>query len=356
MIGARIKQARIAARLSLRQLAERTNNYVSAQVIHKYELGKSTPGSDVFIKLAKALGVKVEFFFRPASAKVTLSEPAFRKRSRASEKHLQSIRARAKEWVEKYLELESVFPPDRFGDFRLPKDSERAIHRLDQIEVFAGNLRKQWALGIDPIEKLSEVLEDRGVKVVMVEAEGEVDGLSCWANHHIPVVLVKKNQTSDRLRFSIAHELGHLLLNTSRTIKEEKAASRFAGAFLVPEEAAKAELGERRQSLSFYELISLREKYGMSVQAWIYRARDLGIISTGFFVQLCRDLKKRGLYNEEIGNPLPPEEPKRFERLVMQAAGEGFISPSKGAELLDIPLNEFRKKLEVGVLDVEMRP
>ena len=278
MIGDRIYQARVAAGLSLRQLAERMNNYVSAQVIHKYELGKAQPGSDVLIKLAKALGVKVEFFFRPESASVTLSEPAYRKSSRASAKHQESIRAKAKEWVEKYIAVESLFPAHRFNALKLPKESDRTIRSLDDIEPFARNLRKQWALGIDPIEKLSEVLEDRGVKVAMVDVNERVDGLSCWANETIPVLVVKKNQTSDRLRFSMAHELGHLLLLPSKHLDDEKAADRFAGAFLVPEEAAKAELGEHRSSFSFYELMTLREKYGMSVQAWIYRARDLGII------------------------------------------------------------------------------
>lgn len=355
MIGQRIYQARVAAGFSLRELAERTNNYVSAQVIHKYESGNAEPGSDVLIRLARALGVKVEFFFRPSSSKVELSEPAYRKRSTTSAKQLESIRARAKEWVEKYLEVESLFPQDRFIQFKLPKVPERTIRRLDYIETFTRSLRRQWKLGIDPIEKLTEILEDRGVKVVMVVAEKKIDGLSSWANNQIPVILVKKNQPGDRLRFSIAHELGHLLLKTSKAVNKEKAADRFAGAFLVPAEAAKAELGEHRNSFSFYELISLREKYGMSVQAWIYRARDLEIISEGFFVQLCRVLKSRGQFDQELGKPLPLELPMRFERLVVQAAEEEFVSPAKGAELLDIPLSEFRKKLQVGALSAEMR-
>lgn len=355
MIGQRILQARVAAGLSLRKLSDLTDNYVSAQVIHKYELGKAEPGSDVLIKLAKALGVKVEFFFRSLSASVSLSEPAYRKRSKVPVKLLHSIYGRAKDWVERYLEVESLFPPERFPAFRRPRGAERLIKSLDEIESFARNLRKEWALGIDPIEQLAEVLEDRGVKVAMVDAEGEVDGLSCWANESIPVLVVKKNQPSDRLRFSMAHELGHLLLNVSKLIDPEKAANRFAGAFLVPQEAAKAELGERRHSFSFYELMSLREKYGMSVQAWIHRAQDLGIIDGSFAAYLFRLLKQRGLFKKELGRPLASEQPNRFERLVVQAAEEGLISPSKGADLLNIPLNAFRKKLEVGALDAEMR-
>jgi Zn-dependent peptidase ImmA (M78 family)/DNA-binding XRE family transcriptional regulator len=351
MIGQRIKQARVAAGFSLRQLADKTNNYVSAQAIHKYELENATPGSDVLLKLAKALGVKMEFFFRPSSSSVSLGDPAYRKRSDTSAKELESIRARAKDWVEKYLEVESLFPDKRFKRFKMPKATHKAIRHLDQIEEIATGVRREWSLGVDPIDKLTEVLEDRGVKVALVEAEGEVDGLSCWVNEHIPLILVKKNQNSDRIRFSIAHELGHLLLKMPSSSNPEKAADRFAGAFLVPGIAAKAELGERRQSFSFDELKSLRFKYGMSVQAWIYRAHDLGIISDRLSAQLFQFLKAKGLLKQEIGIRLPDERAGRFERLVLQAVEEDVISPARGAELLNIGLNDFRKKLDAGALN-----
>ena len=137
MIGDRIKQARISAGLSLRGLADISENYVSAQVIHKYELGKSTPGSDVLIELAKALGVKVEYFFRPDSVQVTLGEPAYRKRRAASSKNLQAMRAKAKEWVEKYLEVESLFPDSRFAQIRLPREEDRRIGAMGEVETLA---------------------------------------------------------------------------------------------------------------------------------------------------------------------------------------------------------------------------
>jgi len=75
MLGGRIKQARIAAGLSLRGLADASGNYISAQVIQKYEQGITNPGSDVLIKLSKALGVKVEYFFRPDAVQVSLTCP-----------------------------------------------------------------------------------------------------------------------------------------------------------------------------------------------------------------------------------------------------------------------------------------
>jgi Zn-dependent peptidase ImmA (M78 family)/DNA-binding XRE family transcriptional regulator len=346
MIGARLKQARIAAGLSLRQLAEKTDKYVSAQAIHKYELGKATPGSDVLLRLAKALCVRVEFFFRPASIEVKLGEPAFRKRSSASAKHLQAIRAKQKDWVEKYLEVESLFAANRFKvDF--PNVRARHIRKLEDVELFARALRRVWKLGVDPIDNLTEVLEDRGVKVVMLEGQRDFDGLSCWANDKIAVIVVNKDKPTDRLRMSMAHELGHLLMDLSRNIDPEKAVRRFAGAFLVPEEAVRLELGSHRHKLNLYELQTLRHKYGMSVQAWIYRAGDLGIVSQSYVSSVFRAFHSSGIEKRELGKPLPTEKPMRFERLLIQAVDEELTSPARAAELLDVSLNEFRKRIRV---------
>lgn len=345
MFGDRLKQARLAAGLSLRGLADRMDGYVSAQVIHKYELNKATPGSDVLIKLSESLGVKTEFFFRPESVKVDLSEPAFRKRSNASHREMEAVRAQAKEWVEKYLEVESFFP-NRFKTNPIPGKLMKPLKNMDDIEGLAKEVRKHWHLGLDPIENLTEVLEDQGVKVVMLESDAKIDGLSCWANKIIPVVVVNKNQNSDRLRMSIGHELGHLLLENSKSLNQEKAAYRFAGAFFAPDEAAKRELGENRSKISLFELTNLRKKYGMSVQAWVHRAQDLKIISDSFAAQIFRSFRQSGIHKIELGKPLFAEAPKRFERLVVQAVEERLISDSRGSELLDISINELRKKIK----------
>jgi Zn-dependent peptidase ImmA (M78 family)/transcriptional regulator with XRE-family HTH domain len=347
MLGERIKQARIGKGLSLRGLSEKTGNYVSAQVIHKYELGKAMPGSDVLIHLAKALDVKVEYFFRPESVQVTLSAPAYRKRRAASSKHLQSMRAKAKELVERYLEVESFFPNDRFAGVKIPDPDRRMIKKIEDVESLAVGLRKLWVLGIDPIENLTEVLEDHGVKVVILEGEENFDGLSCWANDKIPVILIKKGLSGDRQRSSLAHELGHLIIHVSPNVDEEKAAFRFSGAFLVPEKVVYQELGRQRNTIDLGELVMLKKKYGMSMQQWIYRAKDLSIISESRAAELFRLFRAKGWHRIEPGFEVPSEKPERFHRLLLQAVSEGLISAVRAAEIAGQPFNEFRKGLQV---------
>ena len=353
MLGERIKQARIAAGLSLRGLADASENYISAQVIQKYEQGITNPGSDVLIKLAKALGVKVEYFFRPDAVKVSLTCPVYRKRASLSKKYLESVHAQVKDKVEKYLEIEALFPEDRFDKISISKLRHRNIHKSSDIEKLADELRKEWSLGNDPVENMTDIVEDRGAMVIPLEASDEFDGLSCWANDSIPVIVVKKGLTGDRQRSDLAHELGHLIMKISSGDKkeEEKAAKRFSGAFLAPADAVYRELGKKRNNLDLSELVLLKKKYGMSMQQWIYRAKDLGIISESKAIEWFKKFKIKQWYKNEPVD-VKEEDPQRFKLLVIQAVTEGIISPIRAAEFLDIPYDKFRKDVIAGLEEI----
>lgn len=81
------------------------------------------------------------------------------------------------------------------------------------------------------------------------------------------------------------------------------------------------------------------------MQAWFYRAKDLGIISESTTNGLFKMFRRKGWHKEEPGDSLPPEEPKRMERLVMRALAEDLISSSRAAELLSLPLEDFWRKV-----------
>lgn len=335
MIGERLKMARRIAGLSQRALAEKAG--VSAMAISKYERDLATPGSEVLIHLTQALGVKIEFFLRPAS--VTLSTPSFRRRASLPRMQEQSILAGIQEWLERYLEVETLL--DDCPRFDLPPNLDRQVSTLNDVEQVALGLRDTWHLGQDAIENMLELLEDHGIKVGQVEAHDDFDAVTVWANDDIPVIVVKSGVPGDRQRFGLAHELGHLVLETVGDVDSEKAAMRFAGAFLVPAQVARFELGRRRQALHEYELHLLKHKYGMSMQAWIYRAKDLGILSEAAATELWREFSRRGWRQEEPGDQIGPEEPARLKRLVLRALVEDVISESRAAELLGMPMDDF---------------
>ena len=347
-IGERIKGARIMAQLSQRDLANAAG--VSAMAISKYERDMDIPSSSVLIRLAKALDIKIEYFFRPTT--ITLSSPTNRGQVLLIREQAASILERVQEWLERYIDVESLL--DIGSYFKLP--SKRCIETPNDIEKAAQDIREEWRLGLDPIEGLVEIFEDRGIKVALVDGYTAFDALTLWANIDIPVIVLQRDMPGDRQRLCLARELGHLILEISEQIDTEKAIHRFARALLAPRPAVEFELGPKRHAISLYELHLLKHKYGLSMQAWIERAKDLEILSEKDAAQLVKLFRQRHWYFEEPGDALPPEEPQRFKRLVMNAFCEGIISQARAAELLGVDLLQFLGEEEErhGGLPIEM--
>lgn len=345
-IGHRIKIARKAKKLSQRALAKAVG--VSAMAISKYERDEDVPGSGVLARLALAVEMPLDFFFRPQSRVITLR--AYRKHASLPIKDEQAILARVQEWLERYLEVESLFP-DIEPDAGLPA---YRVTGLDEVEQAALLLREHWTLGWDPIENLTELLEDRGIRVGLVHGIDRFDACTLQADGE-PVLVTRGDVTGDRQRFNLAHELGHAVLEPSEDLDEEKAAHRFAGAFLAPESAARRELGEERTGLDLNELVILKRKYGLSMQAWVYRARDLEIITPGMAGRLFRRFRSQGWHRREPGRQLPAEQPRRMELLIYRALAEDLVSRSRASELLGKPVEDFLIIEEKGAHDRSVR-
>lgn len=344
--GERLKQARLAAGLSQRALAEHVG--LSAMAISKYENSQMSPGSDVLLRLARALNVKVGYFNRPLQ--VAVEAPAFRKHSRLGKKKEAAIEGQIIEVLERYLAVEEVFDPGQLSHFEMPDACKGKIRQAAAAEDVAEQLRKEWGLGEDPIANLCETLEDQGVKVILLEGiDNGFDGYSCWANGTIPVVVSRfaSDLHGDRQRFNLAHELGHLLLEdmVSGDADHEKVCHRFAAAFLVPRRAVAQEIGSDRDAIYFEELHSLKHKWGLSMSAWLRRLADLEIISQSEYQISMRMFRKHGWHREERGRQVEPEQTGRFQRLVQRAVAEDIVSVSRAADFLNRPLIEVRRGL-----------
>ena len=342
MVGDRIKQARKAAGLSLRTLADRAG--VSAMAISKHESGKSVPSSRVLLALANALGVRTDYFFRPA--KFELQEVKYRKHAGLPAKALWQIEGDLVEQIERFIELEQLLPNGPVQAFKLPENLRASVSTLDEVEDVATELRNAWNLGVDPISMLTDLLEERGVEIFQSRAiPGDFDGMAATVDH-IPVIVVSSKAPGDRQRFTMAHELGHLVLagRLADGIDDEAASNRFAGAFLAPASEVRKELGEHRTWLEPRELAALKKAYGLSMQAWMHRAKDLGILPEARYVEMRKFFNAHGWNKTEPGEPYPPERPHLFEQLVFRALAQDLISESKAAELLRLSLSEFQEK------------
>ena len=160
------------------------------------------------------------------------------------------------------------------------------------------------------------------------------------------MIVVGGDWPADRQRFTLAHEFGHLLFDDilGEGIDPEKAANRFAGAFLVPDESVRCALGEHRSRLELQELFELKIRFGLSIGGWLFRARDLGIIGERHFVSTLKRFRQKGWHKKEPGKRLAPEKPRLFDQLVYRALAEDMISVSKAAELLGTSVADFRKR------------
>src|SRR5579863_6210835 len=130
MIGKRLKLARAAAGLSLRDLAKRIDNRVSAQQIGKYERDEDVPGSAVLITLSHALGVSVDYLV--GDQEMVLEGVEFRKKQITSKKEQAQIQAKALHWIERYLMVEEILglPSaewDKPREAPFPRSEERRV-------------------------------------------------------------------------------------------------------------------------------------------------------------------------------------------------------------------------------------
>lgn len=344
----RLKSARMINGISLQGLADRLAEIgvpISKQAINKYEQGDSSPNSEMIGLLSKALKVRPDYFFN--SFEIEFGDIEYRKLESYSTKEAQRIVEISKDELRRYLELENLLNIQT--EFENPlRDFE--ITDLDSVDKAADKLRDSWKLGSNPIPNSIELLEEHNVKVIELESDVKLDGFSTIANERYPIVILNKTKLddkADRKRWTSLHELGHLALNLQHINDEklvEKYCHHFAGAMLFPKDVMIKELGEKRSKLSINELAALKEEYGISMQAIVYRAKDLGIINVSTFRQFFQMFTQLGYRINEPAEYYGKEESHRFKQLLFRALAEEVISMSKAASLKNQKLAEFRKE------------
>ena len=350
MIGQRLKIARAASGLSLRELEQKIDNRVTAQAIGKYERNEDMPSSGVLSTLGSALGVSEDYLL--GDDDMVLEGVEFRKKEITSKREEAHVEGQALHLLERYLALEAVLALPSV-EWDCPREAPYPVTAVADAENAARAMRTHWGLGIDPILNLSELLEEHGVKILSTSLS-DIDGLTARVSRKggdpIPVIVVKENTWSERKRFTLAHELGHMVMDVRQGVDAEKAANRFAGAFLMPPEALWREIGKHRTTISIGELLELKKLFGTSFQAITYRCLDLGIIVGAVFSRLFKLFNERGWRKPPFEEPGAiaenVERPRRMGRLCFRALAEGLISESKAAEILGISVRTLTRLMD----------
>ena len=154
MIGDRLKRARAAAGLSMNALGEQVG--VSANMIKKYEHDESMPTSPVLIRLARALGVRSEYFFRPV--RVSLNRVEYRKRASTTKAELKRIEADVLDQAERWQELADLWPEFPVAGFSGVEGLPETITDYAELERVANHVRRSWKLGLNPLPEVIDAV------------------------------------------------------------------------------------------------------------------------------------------------------------------------------------------------------
>jgi len=262
--------------------------------VSKIEQGLKEPTEDQLTKLAEALNCPASFFFQsvreygpPMSA-----HPMFRKKTSVGQKVLDKLIAdlnvricHTRTFINAVdFEPELPFPhydPDDFGG---------------DMEAVADAVRRAWYMPRGPVKSLTDYVERAGCIVVCCEMEAaKIDGVSYAVPGVPPMIFLNKEQPSDRMRFSLAHELGHLVMHRYPNIDMERQADEFASALLMP----RCDIASELSDITIGKAGALKLKWKASMAALIVRATTIGKIDRNQAAYLWRLMSSKGFRTRE---------------------------------------------------------
>jgi len=335
---ARLTQARVRQSLSKTELAAAVG--VSAAAIGQYEAGVNSPRADVVERMATTLKVRPGFFSvgRPL-ARIDTVHAHFRSLRSARVGDRQRALATAT------LVWELTFALERY--VKLPEADLPKLPQGTSPGEAAVALRRHWGLPDGPVRHLVATAESRGI-VVVVRPLGEIDAVDAFSSVIVdrPIVVTtpRRSENVFRHRFSIAHEIGHLLLHAEsgeQSTAIEREADEFAAAFLTPAASMDAVLPQR---LDLAVLDRLGRRWGVSPHSLIRRMVERGRTTDS---SARRAYQRLAMVDDPSADPTsayPGEMPTLLRKAAELAAEQGATVPAL-AEILRLAPAQVRDLL-----------
>jgi Zn-dependent peptidase ImmA (M78 family)/transcriptional regulator with XRE-family HTH domain len=337
--GKRLTLARHLAGMRKNELAEHIGKTPTA--IASYESGRSRPAAATVARLCMALSIEPGFFLPTPG--LGRSEPA------SLEPHYRSLRSTtqlARNQATAYgcivHDVAAVFERHvEIPDVNIP-GQENADYRMSAPAASAAALRQAWGLGAEPIKHVLRLAENHGIICVFSPFQiASVDAYSFEAEIRPVIILNPLKGDYYRQRWDLAHEIGHLVLHRdaepgSHTVENE--AHRFAAELLLPDEQIRKDLPPRP---IWPRLQALKEFWGVSIQALLYRGRELGIYSDVTYRNAMFRMSQAGWRRQEPGVRPTIEQPSLFPGALKLLNDVGISAAQLAAEAR-IPMNIFR--------------
>ncbi len=222
-------------------------------------------------------------------------------------------------------------------------ESDNEFQRLDiddfdgDCEHIAALVRRAWKLPPGPIENLVETIEDAG-GIVFASSFGtrKLDAISQWVGGVPPIFLLNSDMPGDRLRYTLAHEVGHLIMHRVPTENMEEEADRFAAEFLMPA----ADIEPDLHSLALSRLAQLKAYWKVSMAALIVRAKDLSKITERQYRALFEQMGRMG-YKTVEPTPIPMEQPTLAKELVEFYLNAHGYSVEEISQFVGVPVHDL---------------
>lgn len=284
---------------------------VSPGWLSRIEAGLKEVSIEFAQKLGDVLDYPFSFFYKnDRICGPGINEVFHRSRSRVPVK----TRDKNQAWTEiNRLNLESLLKGVNLGDIEIPQYD---IYEFDgKVSDIARTVRAKWQLPQGPIKNVVKIIEEaRGIVIPMKFESRLVDATSRWPLNMPPLFFMGLDFPTDRVRFSLCHELGHMIMhqNCPNPYQEEQA-NEFAAEFLMPEHEIKPYL----MDLSLPKLAALKPYWKVSMAALLKRAKDIEAITDRHAKTLWIEMGKAGYrMREPLELDLPTEEPKLLQEII----------------------------------------
>jgi Zn-dependent peptidase ImmA (M78 family)/transcriptional regulator with XRE-family HTH domain len=317
---------------------------VSRRTVTAWEAGEvDSPPLEI---LSQALHFPTSFFWADDPPRVSEDGVSFRALSSMTARQMHRVLAASalavefSAWTDQRYTTPSLDLPDlcESRDNPSPLSGDQPEKLIPA--VAAESLRSVWGLHQAPVRRLLSFLEGKGVRIFSLPVDDrEVDAFSFWQEDR-PFVFLNTAKSAERIRFDLAHELGHLLMhrgvNTRLSRGFEQQAQDFASSLLVPADALYAQIIGRPR---LDDIFILKRHWRVSAVAMVYRLWELSIISEWHYRTWMIELSQRGYRSSEPGG-MHPESSKLFKQLFGLAREDGWSFRSIASEL-SIPEDEL---------------
>lgn len=321
----------------LAELADKLG--ISVAYLHKLQSDPQVVNPELMRLFCKELEKPESFFYQDGELVPSLL--TYRRREKVSSKDISRIEAEVNLYrigIEKLLSG-VVFNPANLP--LLPVDKTKSPAES------ARALRKAWGMEKGGVENLSTILEQNNILLVAFDFGTErVDGKSAYTSQGQPIIFTNNRVMGDRQRFTLAYQLGHLVMHTKSEFTFDHDVSHeanlFAAEFLLPE---KEILKDFKEGITIPVLAKLKKKWKMSMISILYRAHDLNIITDNqkrYLEQQFNQLKIRR--REPVELDIPREQPLLLRELITKYKTKQKFSTKQLATFFNLTEKDFLQR------------